>query len=132
MGYWLLKTEPDCYSYDDLERDKKTAWDGVANNLALKYLRLMKKGDLALIYHTGEERQAVGVAEVISDPYVDPKLNDPKMVVVDVKSKKRLPKPVTLAEVKANKALQDFLLVKMGRLSVMPVTDDQWRMLTQQ
>jgi predicted RNA-binding protein with PUA-like domain len=129
MAYWLLKTEPDCYTYDDLEREKKTAWDGVSNNLALKYLRQIRKGDLALIYHTGDERAAVGIAEVISDPYVDPKLNDPKLVVVDIKPKKRLPTQVTLAEVKANKKLADFLLVKMSRLSVMPVTPEQWDIL---
>ncbi|HEY9787294.1 MAG TPA: EVE domain-containing protein [Candidatus Obscuribacterales bacterium] len=128
MAYWLLKTEPDCYSFADLERDKKTVWDGVTNNLALKYLREMKKGDLALIYHTGDEKAAVGIAEVTSDPYVDPKLNDPKLAVVDVKPKERLKKPVTLAEVKANAALQDFLLVRMSRLSVMPVTAGQWKL----
>jgi len=128
MAYWLLKTEPDCYSFADLERDKKTVWDGVTNNLALKYLREMKKGDLALIYHTGDEKAAVGIAEGTSDPYVDPKLNDPKLAVVDVKPKERLKKPVTLAEVKANAALQDFLLVRMSRLSVMPVTAGQWKL----
>lgn len=129
MNYWLLKTEPDCYSYADLERDKKTAWDGVANNLALKYMREVKKGDLAFIYHTGDERAVVGVAEVVSNPYVDPSQNDPKLVVFDVKPKHRLPRPVTLAEIKSHKAMQDFLLVKMGRLSVMPVTPEQWALI---
>ncbi len=130
MANWLLKTEPDCYSFSDLERDRKTVWDGVANNLALKYLRQIKKGDLAIIYHTGDERAAVGIAEVISDPYVDPKLNDPKLVVVDVRPKRRLPRPVTLAEVKSNPKLKDFLLVTMARLSVMPVTESQWAAMT--
>jgi predicted RNA-binding protein with PUA-like domain len=129
MKYWLLKSEPDCYSYDDLERDKKTAWDGVANNLALKYMREVKKGDLAFIYHTGDERAVVGVAEVISDPYVDPSQNDPKLVAFDVKAKHRLARPVTLAEIKSHKALQDFMLVKMSRLSVMPVTPEQWSLI---
>lgn len=129
MAYWLLKTEPDCYSWADLEREKKTGWDGVNNNLALKYLRQIKKGDLAIIYHTGDEKAAIGIAEVVSNPYVDPKLNDPKLVVVDVKPKKKLTKPVTLAQVKANPKLQDFLLVKMSRLSVMPVSDSQWELL---
>jgi predicted RNA-binding protein with PUA-like domain len=128
-SYWLLKTEPDCYSWENLEQDKKTAWDGVTNNLALKHIRAIKKGDLALIYHTGEERQAVGIAEVVSDPYVDPKLNDPKLVVVDIKAKKKLVRPVTLAEVKANKKLADFVLVKNSRLSVMPVTQQEWDIL---
>lgn len=126
MNYWLLKTEPSCYSYQQLESDKKTVWDGVTNSLALKYLRQMKKGDLALIYHTGDEKAAVGVAEVSSDPYVDPKSNDPKLAVVELKSKQRLARPVTLSEVKSNKQMQDFLLVKMSRLSVMPVTEEQW------
>jgi len=130
MAYWLFKTEPDCYSFADLERDKKTAWDGVSNNLALKYLRQIKKGDLAIIYHTGEERVAVGIAEVVSDPYVDPKLNDPKLVVVDVKPIERMKRTVSLSEVKSNPKLQDFLLVTNSRLSVMPVNDSQWTMLT--
>lgn len=127
MAYWLLKTEPDCYSYADLEKDGRTIWDGVANNLALKYMREVHKGDLALVYHTGDEKAAVGVCEVVSEPYVDPELGDPKMVVFDVKPKKKLAKPVTLAQVKAEKALADFLLVKNARLSVMPVTDRQWK-----
>jgi predicted RNA-binding protein with PUA-like domain len=130
MAYWLLKTEPDCYSYEDLEKDKKTVWDGVANNLALKYLRQMKKGDLALIYHTGDVRAVIGVAEVTSNAYVDPKENDPKLAVVDVKPKRRLGKPVSLAEIKSTKGFEDFLLVKMGRLSVLPVTGEQWKKLT--
>jgi predicted RNA-binding protein with PUA-like domain len=129
MAYWLLKTEPSCYSYEDLERDKKTTWDGVANNLALKYLRQIKKGDLAIIYHTGDEKAAVGIAEVASNPYVDPKENDPKLAVIDLKAKKKLAKEVTLAEIKANKSMQNFLLVKMARLSVMPVTDEQWNLI---
>ncbi|MBX9877883.1 MAG: EVE domain-containing protein [Candidatus Obscuribacterales bacterium] len=129
MSYWLFKTEPSCYSYDELEKDKKTCWDGVANNLALKYLRQVKKGDLAIIYHTGDERSAIGIAEVTSEPYVDPKESDAKLAVVDVKPKKRLAKAVSLAEIKANPAFADFLLVKMSRLSVMPVTDKQWKMI---
>ena len=129
MTYWLLKTEPGCYSIDDLEREKKTVWDGVENNLALKYLRQMKKGDLAIIYHTGDEKAAVGVCEVSSNPYIDPAKSDPKLAVVDVKMKKRLLRPVTLQEVKTMKGMSDFLLVKMPRLSVMPVTDAQWSVL---
>ena len=90
MAYWLLKTELDCYSWDDLSRDKKTTWDGVNNALALKHIRSMKKGDLALIYHTGDERRAVGVAEVTGAPYADPKEDDEKLAVVDLKSKRKL------------------------------------------
>src|SRR2546425_12464049 len=103
MALWLLKTEPDGYSWDDLVRDKKTAWDGVSNALALKHIRAMKKGDLALIYHTGDERAAVGVAEVASDPYPDPKEEDDRLVVVDLKPKKKLKQPVTLSDIKADK-----------------------------
>ncbi len=130
MPYWLLKTEPSCYSWEDLERDKKTVWDGVTNNLALKYLREMRKGDTAIIYHTGDEKRLVGLAEVSSDPFVDPKLNDPKLAVVELKPKKKLSRSLTLAEIKGNKKLQDFILVKMSRLSVMPVSDEQWKELT--
>ena len=128
-NYWLLKTEPDRYSYDDLERDKKTYWEGVTNNLALKHLRNIKKGDLAIIYHTGDERQAIGIAEVTSDAYPDPEQKNPKLVVVDLKPKQRLKKPVALAAVKAREEFQDFLLVRMSRLSVMPVTKEQWDLL---
>ncbi len=130
MAYWLFKTEPDDYSYQDLERDGRTVWDGVGNNLALKYMREVHKGDLALIYHTGDERSAIGICEVVSEPYADPKLDDPKMVVFDVKPKKLLPKPVTLAQVKAEKAFADFLLVTNSRLSAMPLTDQQWKYFT--
>ncbi|MCH8319743.1 MAG: EVE domain-containing protein [Acidobacteria bacterium] len=127
--YWLLKTEPSDYSYADLNRDGKTVWDGVSNNLALKHLRNMKAGDLAFLYHTGKERALVGIAEVISDPYPDPKNNDPKLAVVDVKAREELPQSVSLAEVKADSEFSDFLLVRLSRLSVMPVTPPQWNRL---
>jgi predicted RNA-binding protein with PUA-like domain len=128
-NHWLLKTEPSTYSFADLEREKRAVWDGVANALALKHLRSMKRGDLAFIYHTGDEKQIVGIAEVTSDPYPDRKENDPKLAVVDLKPLERLLRPVTLAEVKASKEFQDFELVRMGRLSVMPVGDSRWRRL---
>ena len=127
--YWLLKTETSDYSYADLSRDGKTVWDGVSNNLALKHLRNMKAGDLAFLYHTGKERALVGIADVISDPYPDPKKNDPKLAVVDVKARKELPQSVSLAEVKADSEFSDFLLVRLPRLSVMPVTPSQWNRL---
>jgi len=127
--YWLLKTEPSDYSYADLSRDGKTVWDGVSNNLALKHLRNIKVGDLAFIYHTGKERVLVGIAEVISDPYPDPKRNDPKLAVVDVKAREELPQSVSLAEVKAEPEFSDFPLVRLPRLSVMPVTSPQWNRL---
>ena len=127
MAYWLLKTEPDCYSWDDLSRDRKTTWDGVNNALALKHIRSMKKGDLALIYHTGGERRAVGVAEVTSAPYADPKEGDEKLAVVDLKSKKKLNRPVTLDEFKADKAFAGWDLLRISRLSVVPVPEAMWR-----
>jgi predicted RNA-binding protein with PUA-like domain len=129
MNFWLLKTEPDHYSYADLERDGATIWDGVANNTALMHIRTMQPGDLALIYHTGDQRQAVGLAEITSPPYPDPRAGDPKLVVVDLRPLRRLPQPVTLAAVKADPAFADFALVRQGRLSVVPVTPEQWRKL---
>jgi predicted RNA-binding protein with PUA-like domain len=129
MSYWLLKTEPGTYSYADLVRDKHTVWDGVTNNLALKNIRSMKKGDLCFVYHTGDEKAIVGIAEVIADPMPDPKKNDPRLAVVRLKSSKALARPVTLAEVRQVKALSSFPLVRLPRLSVMPVEPAQWNML---
>src|SRR5450755_4399053 len=126
-NHWLLKTEPSTYSFTDLVSEKRAVWDGVANALALKHLRSMKRGDLAFIYHTGDERQIIGIAEVMSDPYPDPQENDPKLAVVDLKPRERLPRPVTLAEIKAKPEFRDFELVRMGRLSVMPVSASRWQ-----
>jgi predicted RNA-binding protein with PUA-like domain len=126
MAYWLLKTEPDCYAWDDLVRDKSTVWDGVSNALALKHIRSMKKGDLALVYHTGGERSAVGVAEVKSNPYPDPKVGDEKLAVVDLKPKKKLPQPVSLSDIKADKAFAGWEFLRIGRLSVVPVPPAMW------
>jgi predicted RNA-binding protein with PUA-like domain len=127
MAYWLLKTEPGCYSWADLQRDKKTAWDGVTNALALKHIRAMKKGDVALIYHTGNERAAVGVADVTSDPYPDPKEDDERLVVADVKAKRKLASPVSLAVIKADPAFAGWDLLRNSRLSVMPVPEKMWK-----
>ena len=132
MAFWLLKTEPSDYAYSDLVREKKTVWDGVSNNLALKYIRQMRKGDLALIYHTGNEKAVVGIAVLISDPYPDPEQNDPRLVVVDVKPKKKLVREISLAEVKSNPKLKDFELVRLPRLSVMPVETKIWKELVQE
>jgi predicted RNA-binding protein with PUA-like domain len=128
-NYWLLKSEPSVYSYADLERDGRAVWDGVGNALALKYLRLMKPGDRAFIYHTGDEKQIVGIAAVTSAAYPDPKEKDPKLVVVDLKPLEKLAKPVPLSAVKARPELADFELVRIGRLSVMPVSAERWKML---
>ena len=129
MAKWLFKTEPDDYSYDDLERDGRTIWDGVKNNWALKNLRGVHKGDQALIYHTGKERAVTGMAEVVSDPYPDPEADDPKLVVVDIVPVGTWPQPVTLAAIKADSAFSDFALVRFSRLSVMPVPAKIWQRL---
>lgn len=126
---WLFKTEPSVYSFQQLEKDQKTVWDGVKNNLALKNLRDIQKGDLIFIYHTGDEKAAVGVARALSGAYPDPGKKDPKLLVVDIEAVKALPRPVTLAEVKANKKLANFDLVRLSRLSIMKVSDEQWDMI---
>jgi len=126
---WLFKTEPSVYSFQQLQKDKKTIWDGVKNNLALKNLKDIKKGDPILIYHTGDEKAAVGVARALSGSYADPSNKDPKLLVVDIEAVKPLPRPVTLAEVKANKKQAQFFLVRLSRLSIMKVSDDQWEIL---
>ncbi len=129
MACWLLKTEPSTYSFADLQRDKKATWDGVSNSLALKHIRSMKKGDLAFIYHSGDEKSIVGIAEIVSNPYPDPKQHDEKLVVVDLKPKEALKKPVPLAAVKASEEFAAFELVRMSRLSVMPVSTAHWKTL---
>jgi predicted RNA-binding protein with PUA-like domain len=127
MAYWLLKTEPDCYAWDDLARDRETVWDGVSNALALKHIRTMKKGDLALIYHTGGERQAVGIAEVTSAPYPDPTEQDEKLAVVDLKIRTKLPQPVSLDVIKSDKTFAGWDLLRISRLSVVPVPETMWK-----
>ena len=128
---WLFKTEPSNYSYDDLERDGQTIWDGVTNNLALKYLREVKTGDIALIYHTGDERRIVGVAAVVRGYYINPELGDDKLAVCEVAARERLETPVTLQQIKAEPKLQDWALVRNSRLSVVPVSDEQWQTVQQ-
>jgi predicted RNA-binding protein with PUA-like domain len=126
---WLFKSDPETYGFPELQRDKETRWDGVSNPVALRNLRGCKKGDRVLMYHTGDEKAIVGFAEVVREAYPDPKQKDPKLVVVDIKAGKKIAKPVTLASVKARKEFADFALVRLSRLSVMPVTDAQWKML---
>lgn len=126
---WLLKTEPSVYSYADLERDGQTVWDGVNNNLALKHLRETCEGDLALIYHTGDEKAWTGIAQITRGHYADPKLDDPKRAVCDVKAHEKLENPVTLAQIKAVPELCEWALVKNSRLSVVPVSEAQFQIL---
>jgi predicted RNA-binding protein with PUA-like domain len=127
--YWIVKTEPSTYSYDELASQKTAVWDGVKNNLALKHLREMKPGDQVLVYHTGDEKAVVGIAEVVSLPYADPKQKDPKLTVVDLRAEGRLPRVVSLAEIKKDRAFADLALVRIGRLSVMPASADQFKRL---
>ena len=126
MARWLVKEEPEHYSYDQLVKDRKTVWAGVKNPLAQKHLRSIRKGDGIFYYHTGKEKAIVAIATAASDAYPDPKDATGKAFVVDVAPVKKLARPVTLAEVKADRAFADFPLVRMSRLSVMPVTDDEW------
>ena len=126
MAQWLVKEEPEHYSYDELVKDRKTVWAGVKNPLAQKHLRSIRKGDDIFYYHTGKEKAIVAIATAASDAYPDPRDATGKAFVVDVAPVKKLARPVTLAEVKADRAFADFPLVRMSRLSVMPVTDDEW------
>ena len=127
MANWLFKSEPDCYGYADLERDGVTLWDGVTNALARKRLRAVQPGDRILYYHTGDEKAVVGVAA--GGPVPDPGAEDGKGVAVEVKPVKRLKQPVTLARIKADEALADWELVRLPRLSVVPVSPEQWKRL---
>lgn len=129
MAHWLLKTEPGDYSFADLMRDQRTVWTGVSNPVALKNISQMRDGDLAFVYHTGDEKQIVGIAEIASDPYPDPKGKDERLVVVDLKARRSLETPVTLAQVKADARFKEFALVRISRLSVMPVTVALWKAL---
>jgi predicted RNA-binding protein with PUA-like domain len=131
MHHWLLKTEPDAYSWSDLVSDGRAVWDGVANPTALRNIRAMRKGDRVLIYHTGDERAAVGIAQVTSDPYADPKANDPKLTVVDIRPVGPLKSPVTLADIKSDPAFAGWDLLRIGRLSVVAVPPAMWKHLEQ-
>lgn len=126
VNYWLCKQEPSTYNIEQLKKEKTTVWDDVHNNLALKHITQMKKGDLAFFYHTSDEKQVVGIMEIISNPYPNPKEKNPRFVVIDVKYKKHLDNPVTLAQIKTNKKFRDWELLRISRLSVMPVPSKIW------
>ena len=123
---WLFKTEPSAYSYAHLERDGRTVWDGVKNPLALKHLAAVAKGDEVLIYHTGDEKAAVGIGEVVRGAYPDPKHEGTRLLVVDIRPLRALPRPVPLGELRANRKLAGFELLRLPRLSVMPVSPAHW------
>lgn len=124
---WLFKEEPTHYGYDDFAADGRTIWSGVKNPVAQKHLRGVKKGDRIFYYHTGDEKAVVGVAKALGDAYADPKDRSGKAAVVDVAPVRKLKRPVTLKEIKADPAFKNFPLVRISRLSVMPVSDSEWK-----
>jgi|SRR6056300_1919556 predicted RNA-binding protein with PUA-like domain len=129
MKYWLVKSEPHTYSFDEMKKDKKTFWDGVKNYQARNFMKEMKKGDIALFYHSGKDRQVVGEIEIVKEHYQDPTTDDDRWVAVDVKYKKTLKNPVTLSDIKDRKTLSEMHLVRNSRLSVMPVTKKEYEMI---
>lgn len=129
MARFLVKTEPSSYSFADLRRDRRTVWDGVSNPVALRHLGAMRKGDTVVVYHTGAEKQAVGLAVAASDPYPDPKLLDARRPVIDLRADRLLAKPVTLAQVKADARLRGSDLARLPRLSVMSLSEAQFERL---
>jgi predicted RNA-binding protein with PUA-like domain len=131
MARWLFKSEPDSYSFADLERDGATLWDGVTNALARKHLREVRPGDKIWYYHTGDEKAIVGLMEAVGSPQADPNDEDPKSVVVEVKPVRKLKHPIPLSRIKAEPALADWALVRNSRLSVVPVSPEQWRQVEQ-
>ena len=131
MAYWLFKEEPDHYSFADLQRDGTTRWDGVTNNLARQNLRKVRRGDWVFYYHTGKQKAVVGEMRVVSDPAADANESDPKAVVVEVEAVRQLRHPVLLSRIKKDPLLQDWDLVRLPRLSVLPMTAEQWRRIAE-
>ena len=129
MAYWLAKSEPSTYSWDAFVKEKETCWSGVRNYAARLHLRAMKKGDEVFFYHSNEGVEIVGIAKVVKEAYQDPTTSDDRWVAVDLKPVKKLKNPVTLAQIKAEKKLTNMALVRLGRLSVQPVTDEEWRIV---
>lgn len=131
MNYWLIKSEPSKYSWGQFVADKQTSWDGVRNYAARLHLRAMQKGDKAFFYHSNDGMEIVGIAEVIKEFYQDPTTEDERWVTVNFKPLKKLKKPVTLKELKANSSLKMMALIRLGRLSVQPVTPEEWKQVLQ-
>jgi predicted RNA-binding protein with PUA-like domain len=129
MATFLFKTEPSTYSFHDLKRDKRTVWDGVKNPVALRNMATIRKGDTVIVYHTGDEKQAVGLAKAASEAYPDPKMKNPKRLVIDLAVDRALSQPITLAQVKADGMLKSSDLARLPRLSVMPLSDAQFKRL---
>ena len=126
MAHWLVKSEPSAYSWEQLEKDKQTVWDGIRSYAARNHLRAMKKGDKVLFYHSNEGLEIVGIAKVKKEAFQDPSTDEDAWVAVELQPHKKLKKPVNMAKIKADKRLKDMALVRIGRLSVQPVTDKEW------
>jgi predicted RNA-binding protein with PUA-like domain len=129
MAHWLIKSEPSAYSWDQLVKEKRTAWTGVRNFQAMANLKAMKSGDRCFFYHSGEGKEIVGIAEVVKTAYPDPTDKEGKSVAVDVKAVGPVKQPVTLAAIKADAKFKDFKLVRQSRLSVVPVSDEHWKLI---
>lgn len=129
MAYWLVKSEPSVYSWEQFGKDKETQWTGVRNYAARLHLRAMKKGDEVLFYHSNEGMEIVGIAKVAKEVYQDPTTDDERWVAVDLKPFKQLKHPVSLTQIKEEPRLKDMALVRLGRLSVQPVTDEEWKVV---
>jgi predicted RNA-binding protein with PUA-like domain len=129
MNYWLVKSEPSTYGWEQLVKDKKTTWDGVRNYAARIHLKAMKKGDEVFFYHSNEGMEIVGIAKVDKEAFQDPTTEDTNWVAVDLKPYKKLKNPVSLAQIKTDKRLKDMALVRIGRLSVQPVTEKEWKII---
>jgi len=129
MKYWLVKSEPATYSWDEFVKDKKTTWDGIRNYAARNNLRLMQKGDLVLFYHSNEEKEIVGIAKVVKEFYPETASVDADWVVIDIKPVKKLKKRVPLTDIKQKKELSEMTLLKISRLSVQPVTGKEWEII---
>lgn len=127
MNYWLIKSEPDVYSWDQFEADGKTVWDGVRNYAARNHLRAMQKGDLSLWYHSNEGKEIVGIAKVVKESYPEPGCDDPNWVAVDFKPFQKLKKSIALADLKSHPILKNMMFVRIGRLSVSPVTETEFQ-----
>jgi predicted RNA-binding protein with PUA-like domain len=129
MNHWLVKSEPAVYSWDQLAKDKQTTWDGIRNYAARIHLRAMKIGDEVLFYHSNEGMEIVGIAKVSKEAYQDPTTDDANWVAVDLKAHKKLKKPVSLLQIKSDKRLKEMALVRIGRLSVQPVSEKEWNLI---
>jgi len=129
VNHWILKTDSEVYPFEQLERERRAVWDGVSNPVALRHIRSMAPGDPLMIYHSGSTKEIVGLAKVVSEPYPDPKQPERKLTVVEIEAGRRLPKPVSLAAIKADPEFSNLPLVRQPRLSVIPVPEPQWKRL---